>query len=48
MFDSLAENFKMSFSAFRSHATNIFIFENPFSVEVIDAAEKLQLEMTEL
>jgi hypothetical protein len=48
MFDSLAKNFKMRFNDFCSHATNICIFETPFSIEVSDAAEKLQLEMTEL
>jgi hypothetical protein len=46
--DSLAENFKIRFNDFRSHATNIHIFENPFSVEVSDAPEKLQLELTKL
>jgi hypothetical protein len=48
MTDSLAENFKMSFNDFRSHATNMCIFENPFSIDVSDALEKLQLELTEL
>jgi hypothetical protein len=46
MIDSLAENFRMKFSDFRSHDTNIF--KNPFSVEVRDAAEKVQLELIEL
>jgi hypothetical protein len=36
--DSLAESFKTRFNDFRSHATNIRIVENPFSVEVSDAA----------
>jgi hypothetical protein len=48
MIDSLAENFKMRFSDFHSHATNISIFENPFSIEVNDTPEKLQVEMVEL
>jgi hypothetical protein len=43
MIDSLAENFKMRFSNFHSHATNICVSENPFFVEVSDAKEKLQL-----
>jgi hypothetical protein len=47
MTDSLAENFKMRFSDFHSHSTNICIFENPFSVDVSDAVEKLYLEFTE-
>jgi hypothetical protein len=34
MIDSLAENFKMRFSDFFSHATNIHMFENTFCVEV--------------
>jgi hypothetical protein len=38
----------MNFKDFRSHATNIRIFENPFSVEVSDVPEKLKLELTEL
>jgi hypothetical protein len=33
----------MRFHDFHSHATNIFIFENPFSVEENDAPEKFQL-----
>jgi hypothetical protein len=48
MIDSLAESFEMRFSAFRSHAVDIRIFENPFFVEVSDAPEKLQLELIEL
>jgi hypothetical protein len=48
MTDSLAENFKMRFNDFHNHATNIHIFEDPFSVEVSDAPEKLQPELTEL
>jgi hypothetical protein len=44
---SLAKNFQMRFNDFHSHATNIHIFENPFSTEVSDAPEKLQLELTE-
>jgi len=48
MTDSLAENLKMRFSDFCSRATNIHSFENIFSVEVRDAPEKLQLELTEL
>jgi hypothetical protein len=48
MTDCLAENFKMSFNDFRSHAANIRILENPFSVEISDAPEKLQLELTEV
>lgn len=38
--DSLAENLKMSFNGFRSHATYIRIFKSSFSVEVSDAPEK--------
>jgi hypothetical protein len=41
--DSLVENFNMRFNDFRSHATNIRIIEKPFSVEVSDAPEGLQL-----
>jgi hypothetical protein len=33
---------------FHSHATNTCIFENPLSVEVSDAPEKLQHDLTEL
>jgi hypothetical protein len=40
MIDSLAENFKMRFNDLCSHATNICIFENPFSIDVSDAPEK--------
>jgi Ran GTPase-activating protein (RanGAP) involved in mRNA processing and transport len=43
MTDYLAENFKMRFNDFCSHAINIRIFENAFSIEVSDAPEKLQL-----
>jgi hypothetical protein len=46
--DFLAENFKMSFSDFRTHAKNVPMFENPFSVEVNDASEKFQLGLIEL
>jgi len=47
--DSLAENFKMRFSDFRSHATIARIFENQFSVEVSDDPQNAtQLELTEL
>jgi len=46
--DSLAEDFKMRFSDFHSHATNTHIFENPFSVAVSDAPGKLQFELNEL
>jgi hypothetical protein len=38
----------MRFIGFLSHATSMRVFENPFSVEVNDAAEKLQLELPEL
>jgi hypothetical protein len=48
MIDSLAENFKTSFSDFRSHATNTLIFENPFSVEVSHTPEEMSLELSEL
>lgn len=48
MIYSLTENFKMKFSDFHGHVWNIRIFENPFSVEVIDATEKLKLEFIEL
>jgi hypothetical protein len=37
--DFFAENFQMRSNNFCSHATNIYIFENP---------EKLQLELTEM
>jgi hypothetical protein len=47
MINSLAENFKMRSNNFSSHATNICIFEK-FSVEVSDAPEKMQFELTEL
>jgi hypothetical protein len=40
MIDSLAENFIMRFSDFRSRFKNTRIFENPFSVEFSDAPEK--------
>jgi len=43
----LAENFEIRFSVLRSHATNIRDFEIPFSVEVSDGREILQLEMAE-
>jgi hypothetical protein len=46
MTDSLAENFKMIFHDFHSHATNIRIFENTFSIEVSDVPGKLILELT--
>jgi hypothetical protein len=45
---SLAEKFKMRFNDFCSHAGNTHISEKPFSIEVIDASEKLQLEVNEL
>jgi hypothetical protein len=45
---SLAENFKIRSNDFRSYATNIHNSENPFSVEVSDVTEQLQLELTEL
>jgi hypothetical protein len=48
MIDSLAEKFKKRFNDFRNNATDMHIFENPFSVEVSDIREKLQLELTEL
>jgi hypothetical protein len=48
MIDSVAENFKMRFNGFRSHATNVLISEIPFSVEVSDAPKKKQLEFIEL
>jgi len=48
MINFLAENFKMRFRDLYSHATNIHILESPFSVEVSNAPEKLQLELTEL
>jgi hypothetical protein len=48
MTDSLAKNFTMSFSGFPTHATNMSIFENLFSVEVSNASEKLKLELIEL
>jgi hypothetical protein len=41
MADSLAENFKMRFNDFCNHAANIWIFGNPFSIEVSDAPEKI-------
>jgi hypothetical protein len=33
---SLAENFKMRFGDFHSHATNTYIFENSLPVEISD------------
>jgi len=33
---------------FHSHATDICITENPFSIEVSDASEKFQLELIQL
>lgn len=36
--DFLAENFKIRFKDFYSHATNVQIFENQFSVMASDAA----------
>jgi len=47
MSDFLAEKFKIRFYDFPNHATNICIriVENPLSVEVSDAPEKLQLEL---
>jgi hypothetical protein len=43
----LAEKFKMGFNDFRSHATNIRIFENPSSVKSV-ATEVLQPELVDL
>jgi hypothetical protein len=43
-----SDNFKIRFNDLCCHATNICVFENPFSVEVSDAREKLQVELTEL
>jgi hypothetical protein len=37
---SLAENFKMRFGGFRSHATNVFVYDKQFSVEVSDIPER--------
>jgi len=48
VFDSLAENFKVRFNDFRSHAINVRNFETPFPVEVSDVPEKLQIELTEM
>jgi hypothetical protein len=48
MIYSLSKNFKVGFDIIRSHATDVRIFENPFSVEVSDASEKLQFELSEL
>jgi hypothetical protein len=48
MFRLLAENVKISVNDFRSRATNILIFENPFSVEVSDVPEQLKSELIEL
>jgi hypothetical protein len=48
MIDTLAENFKMRVGDFCSHATNICILENPFSLEISDASEKLQPKLIEL
>jgi hypothetical protein len=45
---SLDDNSKMRFNEFHSLVTNIRVFQNPFSVEVGDAPEKLQLELAEL
>jgi hypothetical protein len=46
MIDSLAENLKVKFNEICSHATNIRIVETPFSVEVSNGSEKLQLEFS--
>jgi hypothetical protein len=43
MIDSVAENFTMRFNHFRSHARNIHIFENAFSVEFSDDTKKRSL-----
>jgi hypothetical protein len=43
----LAKNFKMIFDKFRSHATEICIFETSFSVAVNDAAGNLQSELND-
>jgi hypothetical protein len=48
MLNYLAENFKMRFNNFCSHATNTDTSENPYSTENRDAPEKLQLQMTVL
>jgi hypothetical protein len=48
MTDSLAKNFKMRLKDFCSYATNIRIFENPFSAEVNNAAGILQTEQIQL
>jgi hypothetical protein len=48
MVDSLDEYFQMRCTVLCSLATNTRISENPVAVEVSDAAEKLQPELTEL
>jgi hypothetical protein len=48
MVDSLAENFKMRLDVFRSRDRNIRDFENPFSVEISDVPNYLQLQVIEL
>jgi hypothetical protein len=49
MIDSLAETFRMTFGDFRGYVINIRgpLFENPFSSEMGDATEKLQLRLLE-
>jgi hypothetical protein len=48
MIDFLDENFKMRFSDFHNSTTHICIIENPFSISVTGAQEKLQLGLIEL
>jgi hypothetical protein len=48
MIHSLAENFKIRSTYFSSFATNKRTFYNPSFVEVSDATEKLQFELTQL
>jgi hypothetical protein len=44
----MAENLKMRFSDFCSHATDILIFENRVSIVVSDASGRLQFALSEM
>jgi predicted PolB exonuclease-like 3'-5' exonuclease len=48
MIDSLAEDFKTRFSDFRSHATNIRVFDNPSPLKSQMLQKKLKLELIKL
>jgi Ran GTPase-activating protein (RanGAP) involved in mRNA processing and transport len=47
MIDSLPENLKMKICDFHSHVTDTHVSDNAFCVDVCDAPEKLQCELTE-